>query len=140
MENNVIWSPGISLDALEKMVIRKAYRFYHQNKVATANALKIAVRTLDNRLERYDQEDATYEQQAIDTRDRRREHLLRARGFAPDQLAGQARQTTAEPVLEPALDVSETQAVPVSEQQTVPGLLPENTATVSRKRNSRSPE
>lgn len=140
MDNTVIWSPGVSLDTLEKMVIKKAFRFYQQNKVATANALKIAVRTLDNKLERYDQEDQSHDQQTVDARERRREQLIRSRGFAPDQLAGQARQTTTGPVVEPAFDASEAQALPVSEQQDLSGLLPNQDAEVHRKRNSRSPK
>lgn len=49
----VFWSPGLSLDELEKQVILAAYKFHHNNKTATAASLKIAIRTLDNKLERY---------------------------------------------------------------------------------------
>ena len=38
----ITWFPGIKLDVLEKMVIEKAFAFYHKNKTQTANALGIA--------------------------------------------------------------------------------------------------
>lgn len=48
-----IWSPGRTLDDLEKEVILHAYKFYGYNKTKTASSLGIAIRTLDNKLEHY---------------------------------------------------------------------------------------
>ena len=63
MDDAIIWSPGVSLDAVEKMVILKAFRHYRGNKTHTANALGIAIRTLDTKL-------ASYEVNAKDERER----------------------------------------------------------------------
>lgn len=51
---NVNWVPGITLDEMEKHCILAAFRFYRYNKTATASALGITSRTLDNKLERYE--------------------------------------------------------------------------------------
>lgn len=53
----IVWSPGVSLDAIEQQVIVKAYHFFQKNKMQTASALGIAVRTLDAKLERYEKEE-----------------------------------------------------------------------------------
>lgn len=47
------WSPGQTLEQIEKQVILQAYRFYEQNKTHTAAALGISIRTLDGRLADY---------------------------------------------------------------------------------------
>lgn len=47
------WQPGQTLDDVEKEVILKAFSFYQGNKTQTAKSLGIAIRTLDNKLERY---------------------------------------------------------------------------------------
>lgn len=49
----MLWQPGVTLDQVEKEVILKALSFYHGNKTVTARALGIAIRTLDNKLEKY---------------------------------------------------------------------------------------
>ena len=48
------WSPGVTLELVEKQVIIKAYKHFKNNKTATANALGIAIRTLDAKLEKYE--------------------------------------------------------------------------------------
>jgi len=53
----ISWQPGMKLDDLEKLVILHAFQFYEKNKTKTANALGIAVRTIDNKLLRYKEED-----------------------------------------------------------------------------------
>ena len=51
--NEILWQPGITLDEMEKKIILAALRHYGGNKTKTANALDIAVRTLDYKLDRY---------------------------------------------------------------------------------------
>lgn len=58
MHDDVFWQPGITLDQVEKQVIKKAYRFFENNKTRTAAALDIAIRTLDAKLARYEKEDS----------------------------------------------------------------------------------
>lgn len=49
----MIWQPGVTLEDLEKQAILEALRFYGNNKTRTAQALGIAIRTLDNKLAKY---------------------------------------------------------------------------------------
>ena len=47
------WNPGKTLEQLEKEVILKAYNFCNKNKLRTAATLGISPRTLDNKFEKY---------------------------------------------------------------------------------------
>lgn len=75
----IFWSPGVTLDAIEKLVICKAYQFYKQNKTATAKALGISIKTLDNKFERYEKEDAEAKEAMQNEYERREQFLHRAR-------------------------------------------------------------
>lgn len=86
MDQQILWSPGMSLDALEKMVIIKAFNFYKKNKTATANSLGIAIRTLESKIERYDMEAAVEKERQLDAESRRKEQLIRARGNPPNNV------------------------------------------------------
>jgi hypothetical protein len=81
MLNNVTWSPGVTLAAIEKQAILAAFRHFRGNKTATANSLGIAIRTLDNKLEQYKNEAEKEEKQGNDERTKREEFLQRQRGF-----------------------------------------------------------
>lgn len=50
------WQPGITLEQIEKEVILKALRFYNDNRQAAANALGVSVRTIGNKLAKYNGE------------------------------------------------------------------------------------
>jgi hypothetical protein len=52
-----MWVPGKSLEQLEKEVILKAYNFCNKNKLRTAESLGISPRTLDNKFERYSEQE-----------------------------------------------------------------------------------
>lgn len=56
--NENFWSPGMTLAQSEEKVIKAAMRFYNNHKPTTASALGIALRTLDNKLKKYAEEDA----------------------------------------------------------------------------------
>jgi len=86
MIGQILWTPGISLDAMEKLIILEAYRIYHKNKTATANSLGIAIRTLDQRLERYELEEERERQRLENVRNTRTEQLSRARGNPPNNI------------------------------------------------------
>lgn len=86
MSGQILWSPGISLDAMEKMIIIEAYRFFRSNKTATASALGISVRTLDNKLEKYEQEQVEEKERYENEVRRRQEFLLRQRGNPPNNI------------------------------------------------------
>lgn len=51
------WTPGTTIESAEREVIEQALKFYRGNKTATASALKVSTRTLDNKLEQYADDD-----------------------------------------------------------------------------------
>lgn len=83
MNDMIIWSPGTTLEALERLAILRAFKHFRNNKVATAVSLGIAVRTLDAKLEKYDRERLA--QQATEREERlvRENFLARSRGQIP---------------------------------------------------------
>lgn len=79
--NTINWSPGVTLENVEKQTILAAFRHFRGNKTQTAISLGIAIRTLDNKLEQYQAED-TKKEKSKDERDARsRSFLERQRGF-----------------------------------------------------------
>lgn len=48
--NTIQWNPGITLHQVELAVIEKAFAYFKENKTQTAAGLKIAIRTLDEKL------------------------------------------------------------------------------------------
>lgn len=87
MNGVIIWTPGTTLDQIEKQVIIKALEHYRGNKTATAGALGIAIRTLDNKFERYEAEKKTEEAAVARDRKIRDAQLARARGITTSQSA-----------------------------------------------------
>lgn len=83
MNGTINFSPGVSLDAVEKQAILLSYGHFRQNKTATANALGISIRTLDNKLERYEAEEKEAKDNAEQERTRGAEQLARFRGQQP---------------------------------------------------------
>lgn len=88
MNQSINWSPGVTLDMIEKQVIKKAFSFFRNNKTATAISLGISIRTLDNKLEIYKKEDEILEEETTALRKREQDFLRRARGI-PDELPSQ---------------------------------------------------
>lgn len=84
MNEMIVWSPGVTLEAIEKQVILKAFRHFRGNKTHTAQALGIAIRTLDNKLGQYLNEDKEQESRDGDERKKREAFLARCRGQMPD--------------------------------------------------------
>lgn len=85
MDTSVLYTPGMSLDQLEKLAILRCYHFNQNNKTATAGSLGISIRTLDNKLARYKEDEDVYERSREDRAERSRRLLQEARGFAPVQ-------------------------------------------------------
>ena len=61
----IIWSPGVTLEMIEKQVILMAYKFYQSNKTTTARVLDISIRTLDAKLDKYEGRTASPEPVAL---------------------------------------------------------------------------
>lgn len=57
MMEQITWSPGVTLEMVEKQVIQKAISFYRGNKTQCSISLGISIRTLDERLKKYEAED-----------------------------------------------------------------------------------
>lgn len=77
---NVNWQPGMTLESIEKEAILQAFRYYRGNKTATSQALGIAIRTLDNKLESYKVQGEEKEKADAERKQREQDYLRRARG------------------------------------------------------------
>ncbi len=80
MNDIILWSPGVTLEAIEEQVILKAFSHFHKNKTATSNSLGISIRTLDAKLEKYQLESKKREERELEDRKKRDEILGRLRG------------------------------------------------------------
>lgn len=79
----IIWSPGITIDEMEKQIINKAYDFYNKNAKVTAESLNISVEYFHNKLAQYAKEALLLEENNKKKQKEFEDFNLRARGFAP---------------------------------------------------------
>ncbi len=108
---NINWNPGMTIEVIEKEAILQALRFYRGNKTATANALGIAIRTLDNKIAQYEQ-DTKKEEAASEFRKKQRDEFQkRARG--PAQVVQTSVQTSTGVRMESVADAAKEHAVPL---------------------------
>lgn len=130
----------MNLEALEKQVILKAFRFYNNNKTATANSLGISIRTLDTKLERYAGEELVEQERMDRERAHRAEQLERARGNPPNNIgipySPQAfiHQTASGLRMESIANSTEKPGVSVPERSQVQEVLPKSNPHGSSKR------
>jgi hypothetical protein len=96
------WAPGLTLESVEQMIIVQAIKFYGGNKTKTADSLGIAIRTLDNKLEKYDADRRDAASAAERERKNREEWLHKHRASAQkiDGLSSPDSGTRVEPVIE----------------------------------------
>lgn len=126
-----IWTPGMSLLAVEKIVIQKAYIHFERNKGMTASSLGICVRTLTSKLEQYEREAEENAERAAIQRARDAEQLDRARGIKPKvQNAGTGLR------MEPDSKGGAEPTVSVHEREKVQAVLPPQTTDLRSKRRS----
>jgi hypothetical protein len=131
--NEVInWSPGVTLEHIEKQAILLAFRFYRGNKTATANSLGIAVRTLDNKLEKYEADGKAEKERQENESARRKEFLARQRGIQPSidpekVVSGPVAGIHSQPIAETP---SESE-MPMPKRKEVQGVLPAKDAARS---------
>jgi Bacterial regulatory protein, Fis family len=76
----ITWSPGVTIEAIEEQIIKKALAHYRGNKTVTAQSLGISVRTLDNKLEKYFEDQKKNQENADAEKLKRQEFLMRCRG------------------------------------------------------------
>lgn len=116
----MFWEPGMTLADVEKLAIRAAYKHHRENKTHTAKELDIAIRTLDAKLEKYEQDDKDYKELMVkvakDSR-AKRDALMGEKG--EDPFDGPEAGFPVE-----SLDkVSEEQSVHLSERKEVQAVL-----------------
>lgn len=79
MHNPIIWSPGVTLEAMIQQAVEASMNFYRGNKTAASRSLGISIRTLDARIDKYKKEKEDHEQRVTDTEQRRRDFQARER-------------------------------------------------------------
>ena len=126
----VYWAPGKKLEELERDVIINAYAHYKENKTATAIALGICIRTLDNKLKIYQAEQEERDRLELIRKQEREEFLARCRGKTSTPIfeaeSGSHMESLAGPT--PELEV------PLSESEEIQGVLHEQVTTFGAKR------
>lgn len=86
MTTPIMWAPGMTLEALERQVIQRAFAHFEKNKTATASALGISIRGLEMKLKKYTEDKTVMVSRQVEASDKSRDFLLRCRGQHPDQL------------------------------------------------------
>ena len=131
MNQQVYWSPGVTLEQIEKQVILNAYKFYRGNATQTAISLGINEKTIRNKLEKYEQDAKA--QRDFEERDAadRETQLKRARGIMPSnpQESPRIYGTDAGVHSQPSFEAPEKHAVPVQEPEKVQSVLPKHAAS-----------
>jgi hypothetical protein len=79
MADMIMWSPGMTLEQIEKKIILRALEFY-KKKTVTAEALGIAVRTLEYKLEKYEKDAEAEKAKAIVDEQAQKDRVDRFRG------------------------------------------------------------
>jgi Bacterial regulatory protein, Fis family len=133
MNHSIQWSPGVSLEAVERQVIQKAFDHFRQNKTATAGALGIAIRTLENKLAKYALDDSVWKEANERRKQDANEFLARARGLTPAQNAtpangpyGSSAQTGLR--MESVANAATEQTLSMPERREVQEMLPKQAA------------
>ena len=145
MNEQVFWSPGVTLEMIEKQVIQKAFHFYRGNKTQCSISLGISIRTLENKLDRYREDDQGRQNAEQKEAEDREYHLKRARGIIPGSASepGGPRVygSSSGVQVQPSFEAPEKNAVPVSEPEEVQDVLPAKASPgykVRRRRDDRS--
>lgn len=128
MNQHITWSPGVTLDDIEEQVIQKALTHFRGNKAQVAAALGISVRTVDNKLDKYELARAEERAKEDERKRVRAEQLARARGIHPVHPAasyGSAFEASEQGIrLEPVTYATPQHQVPLSLRSEVQEMLP----------------
>lgn len=79
----IFWAPGVTLDAIERQVIIRAFDYYKKNMAATSRALNIDARTLKAKLAKYDLDEVEEKKREAQRRKEQDDFLARCRGQVP---------------------------------------------------------
>jgi CRISPR/Cas system CMR-associated protein Cmr5 small subunit len=154
MDGFIQWSPGVSLEALEKQAIQKAFMHFQENKQATANALGITVDFLESKLEKYQQQDINESEKEFYERSEREQFLRKCRGEnTPDNLVTERSEREAKARregreqenngadagirVEPAVDDRQEPSLSVSKRKEIQKVSPKSSSKGNTKRNGR---
>lgn len=110
-----MWSPGMTLEYVEKVTILAAVKFYNGNKTQTAGALGISVRSLHDKLEKYDAERRDEDAIRAKYKSDQEEFLKRSRGL---------HRTTSGVLLESSTPARAEHAVSLPKRKEVQEVLP----------------
>ncbi len=131
------WTPGQTLEDVEEIVIKKAFIHFNKNKTATARALAISLRTLDNKFEKYAEDDRKRREEDERRAKERREWNDRARGITPcDGPEEEKSGSDARDGMESPSKPSTQSTVPVQKPEEVQAVLPSQTTDLRPKRSS----
>lgn len=137
----IIWSPGVTLEQIEKEVILKAFRFYRGNKTTTSIALGIAVRTLDNKLAQYGEDTQTQEKRKKDNAAKGTEFLERQRNghqYVEKRAEGATAYDSSRFLpTKPSPKISKEPSMSLQERQEIQNVLHENAPVNGNGKRSR---
>lgn len=89
VNETIQWSPGVTLEMIEKQVVLKAFQFFRGRKTETANALGISIRTLEAKLNEYKTDDEVWKVKEKNAAAQRELFLARQRGAkTPNYIEG----------------------------------------------------
>lgn len=132
----ITWSPGVSLEEIERQVILKAFNHFNKNKTATAQSLGIAIRTLDNKLEKYEADGKREDAANVAYREERVKFLARQRGNV--QTNPQTGNDLLGPIagfhMEPSPEAAAQSDMPVPKRDQVQKVLPTRDAKGSQQK------
>ena len=80
MNTETTWYNGMTLDEMEQVIIMKSLQIHAGNKTKTAEALGISIRTIDNKLEKYEEQKREHTRRAEEKEKRYEQHILRSQG------------------------------------------------------------
>lgn len=128
MNQHITWSPGVTLDDIEEQVIQKALMHFRGNKAQVASALGISVRTVDNKIEKYEIARAAERAKEDDRKRERDFRLARSRGIHPVHPSASYGPEAQQGLrMEPASYVAPQSEVPMSVRNEVQEVLPGQT-------------
>lgn len=136
--STINWVPGLTLEEVEKACILQAFRWFRGNKTQTSIALGVSVKTIDNKLEKYEQDGKAAKEQNDHDELKRKRDLNRMRGLpedAPSEGQGPKNVFSTDSGLhvEPAPQARPEPAVPVSQRQEIQKVLPTHASASSQR-------
>lgn len=133
-----MWIPGMTLESVEQAAIEDAFRYFLGNKTQTAQALGIAIRTLDSKLEKYEYDRIEHKRRAAEEQSKREEWLAKSRGLTEGQSVYSAHQVPTDRVrVEPIVEIMPKSAMSMPERSEVQEMSQKPSARVRNNRTGR---